>query len=221
MTEPVVEVDSEEFLLKIVIIGDSNVGKTKIVGRFIRGEFLPDSRNTIGVDFSLATANVKGRETKIQFWDTAGQEKFRAMVTAYYRNAQAAILVYDLTNRLTFDHLNKWLNELRSNSAPKTKILLLGNKKDLEEDRQVSTEEGESFAKKKGCFFMEVSAKDDDDKSVSKAFNILLEEMVENQDELYESTRETRETGKLRQLALKEASQNKSYPYKKKKKCCR
>ena len=171
-----------DFLLKIVIIGDSGVGKTNLLSRFTRDTFSNETRNTIGVDFSAKDIQLKGKTVKVQFWDTAGQEKYRAIASAYYRNAHGAIIVYDITRRESFENLNTWLTELRENGNEDLSIIVLGNKLDLIHDREINTEDGKAFAQTKNCYFMEVSGKENKDKCVNKAFNTVLEEIVKKQE---------------------------------------
>lgn len=104
----------EDYLFKIVLIGDSAVGKSNLLARFARNEFNPNSKSTIGVEFQTQKMEIKGKEVKAQIWDTAGQERFRAVTSAYYRGAVGALVVYDISRRQTFDSIGRWLNELHS-----------------------------------------------------------------------------------------------------------
>ena len=114
---------------------------------------------TIGVEFGAKTIELNNKNIKIQIWDTAGQEAFQAITRTYYKGAAGALLVYDITRRDTFTHVTKWLEEVKSNSSKSICIILIGNKKDLEDKRQVTYEEGENFAKEHGLMFLETSAK--------------------------------------------------------------
>jgi len=114
---------------------------------------------TIGVEFGAKTIELNGKTVKIQIWDTAGQEAFQAITRTYYKGAIGALLVYDITRRETFTHVTKWLDDVRTNSSKNVTVILIGNKKDLEDKRQVSYEEGEAFAKENGLMFLETSAK--------------------------------------------------------------
>jgi Ras-related protein Rab-11A len=105
---------ADDYLFKIVLIGDSAVGKSNLLARFARNEFYPSSKSTIGVEFQTQKIDINGKEIKAQIWDTAGQERFRAVTSAYYRGAVGALLVYDISRRQTFDSIGKWLNELHS-----------------------------------------------------------------------------------------------------------
>lgn len=108
------EAQTEDYLFKIVLIGDSAVGKSNLLARFARDEFYPNSKSTIGVEFQTQKLDINGKEVKAQIWDTAGQERFRAVTSAYYRGAVGALLVYDISRRLTFENIGRWLNELQS-----------------------------------------------------------------------------------------------------------
>ena len=108
------EEHTEDYLFKIVLIGESAVGKSNLLSRFARNEFFPNSKSTIGVEFQTQRIEIDGKEIKAQIWDTAGQERFRAVTSAYYRGAVGALIVYDVSRRQTFDSIERWLNELQS-----------------------------------------------------------------------------------------------------------
>jgi small GTP-binding protein len=165
-----------DFLIKIVLIGDSGVGKTNLLARFSRDQFRIDSKSTIGVEFATKTLEVKGKVVKAQIWDTAGQERYRAITTAYYRSAIGCLLLYDITSALTFQSLPKWLQELRQNADPKVVIMLVGNKSDLAEGRMVSTDDATEFSQRENLMFMETSAKEAS--NVQEAFTQLTSEIV-------------------------------------------
>ncbi|CAL1400152.1 unnamed protein product [Linum trigynum] len=147
-----------DYVFKVVLIGDSAVGKSQILARFARDEFSLDSKATIGVEFQTRTMVIQHKSVKAQIWDTAGQERYRAVTSAYYRGAVGAMLVYDITKRQTFDHIPRWLEELRGHADKNIVIILIGNKCDLEDQRAVSTEDAKEFAEKEGLFFLETSA---------------------------------------------------------------
>lgn len=147
-----------DYVFKIVLIGDSAVGKSQILARFARNEFSLDSKATIGVEFQTRTMVIEHKSVKAQIWDTAGQERYRAVTSAYYRGAVGALLVYDITKRQTFEHIPRWLEELRSHADKNIVIMLIGNKTDLEDQRAVATEDAKEFAEKEGLFFLETSA---------------------------------------------------------------
>ncbi|KAJ6852250.1 ras-related protein Rab11D-like [Iris pallida] len=147
-----------DYVFKVVLIGDSAVGKSQILARFARNEFSLDSKATIGVEFQTRTLVIDHKSVKAQIWDTAGQERYRAVTSAYYRGAVGALLVYDITKRQSFDHIPRWLEELRSHADKNIVIMLIGNKSDLEDQRAVSVEDAKEFAQKEGLFFLETSA---------------------------------------------------------------
>ena len=135
------------------------VGKSCILLQFTDNKFRNQHELTIGVEFGAKTISINGKSVKIQIWDTAGQEAFQAITRTYYKGAIGALLVYDITRKETFIHVTKWLEEVKNNSSKTITVILIGNKKDLEDKRQVSYEEGEAFAKENGLMFLETSAK--------------------------------------------------------------
>lgn len=164
-----------DYVFKVVLIGDSAVGKSQMLNRFARNEFTLDSKATIGVEFQTRTIVVDHKTIKAQIWDTAGQERYRAVTSAYYRGAVGAMLVYDITKRQTFDHIARWLEELRSHADNNIVIMLIGNKTDLGTLRAVSTEDAKEFAEKEGLFFLETSALEAT--NVESAFYTVLTEI--------------------------------------------
>ncbi|CAN6714423.1 hypothetical protein ACFX13_040189 [Malus domestica] len=152
-------IDEEcDYLFKAVLIGDSGVGKSNLLSRFSKDEFRLDSKPTIGVEFAYRNIKVADRIVKAQIWDTAGQERFRAITSSYYRGALGAILVYDISRRQSFENVRNWLRELREFGNLDMVIVLVGNKSDLSQSREVDEEEGKSFAEAEGLCFMETSA---------------------------------------------------------------
>ncbi|XP_010274710.1 PREDICTED: ras-related protein RABA6b [Nelumbo nucifera] len=150
--------DECDYLFKAVLIGDSAVGKSNLLSRFSRDEFHLDSKPTIGVEFAYRNIKVGEKLIKAQIWDTAGQERFRAITSSYYRGALGALLVYDITRRATFNNLRKWIDELREFGDSDLVIVLVGNKSDLGQKREVAEEEGRELAEREGLCFMETSA---------------------------------------------------------------
>ncbi|CAN1282578.1 Ras-related protein Rab11C [Linum perenne] len=159
-----------DYLFKIVLIGDSGVGKSNILSRFTRNEFCLESKSTIGVEFATRTLQVEGKTVKAQIWDTAGQERYRAITSAYYRGAVGALLVYDITKRQTFDNVQRWLH---SNIV----IMMAGNKSDLNHLRAVSEGDGHALAEREGLSFLETSALEAT--NVEKAFQTILKEIYQ------------------------------------------
>ncbi|KAK3003021.1 hypothetical protein RJ639_020187 [Escallonia herrerae] len=147
-----------DYVFKIVLIGDSAVGKSQLLSRFARNEFSLDSKATIGVEFQTRTLVIDHKTVKAQIWDTAGQERYRAVTSAYYRGAVGAMLVYDMTKRQSFDHIARWLEELRGHADKNIVIMLVGNKSDLGTLRAVPTEDAKEFSQRENLYFMETSA---------------------------------------------------------------
>ncbi|KAF5832756.1 ras-related protein YPTC6 [Dunaliella salina] len=164
--------DDYDYLFKVVLIGDSGVGKSNLLSRFTRNEFCLESKSTIGVEFATRSIQVDGKTIKAQIWDTAGQERYRAITSAYYRGAVGALLVYDITKDVTFQNVERWLKELRDHADSNIVISLVGNKSDLKHLRSVSTEDAQSFCEKEGLSFIETSALDST--NVEKAFQHIL-----------------------------------------------
>ncbi len=169
--------DEENFdiLYKIVIIGDSGVGKSNILSRYVRDEFSMDTKATVGVEFGSKIISINNQQIKIQIWDTAGQEKYKSVSTIYYKGAKGALLVYDISRKETFNNLNRWINEIKNNSDENINILLIGNKCDLEEGRQISQEEAFEKAKEINACFLEVSALQA--VNIEKAFKYLIQQI--------------------------------------------
>ncbi|CAL9122528.1 unnamed protein product [Musa textilis] len=164
-----------DYLFKVVLIGDSGVGKSNLLSRFTRNEFCLESKSTIGVEFATRTLQVEGRIIKAQIWDTAGQERYRAITSAYYRGALGAILVYDVTKPTTFENVSRWLKELRDHADPNIVIMLIGNKTDLKQLRAVASEDAQGYAEKEGLSYIETSALEAT--NVEQAFQLILAEI--------------------------------------------
>ncbi|KAE8684272.1 Ras-related protein RABA1i [Hibiscus syriacus] len=150
--------DDYDLLFKVVLIGDSGVGKSNLLSRFTKNEFSLQSKSTIGVEFATRSIRVDDKVIKAQIWDTAGQERYRAITSAYYRGAVGALLIYDVTRHVTFENVERWLKELRGHTDSSTVIMLVGNKADLRHLRAVSSEDAMAFAERENTFFMETSA---------------------------------------------------------------
>ncbi|KAL0074559.1 P-loop containing nucleoside triphosphate hydrolase protein [Phycomyces blakesleeanus] len=166
--------------LKLLLIGNSNVGKSSLLLRFTDDTFLPQEEvsATIGVDFKVNMMQVDGQSYKLTIWDTAGQERFRTLTSSYYRGAQGVILVYDVSNRETFDALHTWWNEVNTYcSSPDVVKMIVGNKVDKESSRVVSHREGSELARKLQSLFVECSAKTN--MGVKEAFEELVIKIIE------------------------------------------
>jgi small GTP-binding protein len=160
---------------KIVVVGSSGVGKTSLVEHLISGSFHEETQPTIGVQFKTFSLTVDNEAINLQIWDTAGQERFKAVSKAYFRNAIGGILVFDLTNRLSFDDLNSWINDLNTLCAPNAHIILVGNKTDLVDSREIVESEALAFAQRYNLAYLETSAKSGN--NVAEAFARLATEI--------------------------------------------
>ena len=151
--------ENYDHLYKILIIGDSGVGKSCIMSRFADDSYTESYISTIGVDFKIRTIEVLGEIVKLQIWDTAGQERFRTITSSYYRGAHCIMIVYDITARESFESVKMWLREVDKYAGEYSLCFLVGNKTDLEGNRQVETKDAEEFATSMGLAFFETSAK--------------------------------------------------------------
>ena len=149
-----------DYLLKYIIIGDAAVGKSNLLLRYVHGQFKPEYQLTIGVEFGAKNIQINDKIFRIQIWDTAGQENFRSITRAYYKNSVCALIVYDISSKDSFNNVSTWVDDCK-NQSPKTIFLVLvGNKSDLNDKRQVTFEEGQELANKYEMMFFETSAKD-------------------------------------------------------------
>ncbi|GAB5371965.1 hypothetical protein AAMO2058_001625100 [Amorphochlora amoebiformis] len=168
-----------DHLLKLLMVGESNVGKTSLLLRYASDVYDAKTNSTIGVDLKVKTVDHRGKRLKLTLWDTAGQEKFRTLTASYYRGANGVILVYDVTCRASFEHLTRWLKEVEVYCTNEDVVtMLVGNKID-KEDREVTKEEGLAFARSNSMLFMECSAKTK--QGVEQAFEELVEKALQVQ----------------------------------------
>lgn len=168
---------SYDLLFKLLLIGDSGVGKTCILFRFSDDAFNTTFISTIGIDFKIKTIELKGKKIKLQIWDTAGQERFHTITTSYYRGAMGIMLVYDITQPKSFDNIAKWLRNIEEHANEDVEKMLLGNKCDMEDRRAISRERGEDIARQHGIRFLETSAKANI--NVERAFYELSEAILD------------------------------------------
>ncbi|XP_060579696.1 ras-related protein Rab-11B-like [Ruditapes philippinarum] len=166
------QADNYDYLYKVVVVGDTETGKSNILSRFTKDEFKEKICATIGVEFGTRTVQVNGKNVKAQVWDTAGQERYMAITSAYYRGAVGAMIIYDVTKRSSFTNVVKWVNEIKENGIENIPIVLVGNKMDLKSKREVPTNEAKEFAERNNLEFIEMSAKTNT--NVDKAFEDLL-----------------------------------------------
>ncbi|PWA39057.1 hypothetical protein CTI12_AA575540 [Artemisia annua] len=164
--------DDYDYMYKVVLIGDSGVGKSNLLSRFSKNEFSLESKSTIGVEFATRSINVDDMIIKGQMWDTNGQERYRAIPSSYYRGAVGAIIVYDITRNVTYENVERWLKEFRAYTDPGIVVMLVGNKADLGYLRAITTNDAKAFAERENILFMEASAQDA--LNVTHAFTELL-----------------------------------------------
>eukprot|EP00301_Raphidiophrys_heterophryoidea_P016413 c25984_g1_i1.p1 GENE.c25984_g1_i1~~c25984_g1_i1.p1 ORF type:complete len:207 (+),score=38.96 c25984_g1_i1:78-698(+) len=145
--------------IKLLLIGDSGVGKSCLLLRFSDNSFTPSFITTIGIDFKIRTIDLDGKRIKLQIWDTAGQERFRTITTAYYRGAMGILLLYDVTNEESFQNVRSWMKNIQENAADAVNKILVGNKCDLADKRKVDFAKGKALADEYGIPFFETSAK--------------------------------------------------------------
>ncbi len=150
----IIEMDAfnhqEDFSIKFVIVGDSGVGKTNILNRYIRNSFYLDGKSTIGIELETKMFKIQDKYIKLNIWDTAGQERFKSVTQAYYKGAKGAIMVYDITKEISFNNIDNWFREIKNSAMSDMNLILIGNKTDLNDKRQVSTNAGIEKAKNMG-----------------------------------------------------------------------
>ena len=205
-----------DMIFKIVLIGDTSVGKTNILSKYLSNEFDPDSKATVGVEFGTKDFKIGNNIVKVQIWDTAGQERYRSITNAYYKGAKGSLLVYDITNPKTFESLDKWISDLKTNAEEKISIVLIGNKTDLEDQRKITTEQGKEKAEFYKLAFMETSALNGN--NIEKAFNELITDVYKNHHELFEKQAKVELTDKA--IDLENVDANKENKVESKKFCC-
>ena len=167
-----------DYSLKVVVVGESGVGKTCLLVRFVRDSFDEESQATLGVEFMSKIVQTQKHRIQLQLWDTAGQELFRSVTRGYYRGSVGALLLFDLCNRDTFDNIEKWLKDVRDIAKPECVLALIGNKCDLPSERQISREEAEEFARQNSMLYFETSAKTGE--NVSEAFDGMVASIEKN-----------------------------------------
>ena len=172
-----------DYLLKYIIIGDEEVGKSNLLSHYIDDRFTSEYQSTIGVEFRAKNVVIRNTTYRIQMWDTSGKENFRSITRAYYKNSVCALVVYDISSRDSFNNVSTWIEDCRNNSSEKIFMVLVGNKSDLADKRQVSTEEGRELAEKYEMKFYETSAKTGE--NVNDIFNDSVDEIAKKMDQNY------------------------------------
>ena len=167
--------EREDYKLKVVIVGDSGVGKSNLIKRFTTNEFNEHSKATVGVEFLSRSYKINDKIFKIEMWDTAGQERYKSITAAYYKGAKGALIVYDTTSAKSFENVDKWLGEIKEKAGKDIKLIIIGNKIDLKDKKVITTEQALTRAKELDIPLMETSAKDAT--NVKEAFHDLLKEM--------------------------------------------
>ena len=190
---------------KIMVIGESKVGKTSVIKKYTQNKFGGVYLTTVGVDFQDKIINIDDKKIRLQIWDTAGQERFRNITKNYFNSSNGFLLIYDITDKDSLEHLNFWSAQIQLNAPEKSKCVLVGNKCDLEGSRAVSTEEGKIYAEKNKIKFFETSAKDGT--NINEVFEYIANEIYKEQKMEMRSVTSS-------QVLSKEQT------FKKKKKCC-
>ena len=186
--------------IKIMIIGESLVGKTALITRYTKNTYGGAYLSTVGIDFQDKFLNINGKQIRIEIWDTAGQERFRNIAKNYFQSSNGFLLVYDITKKTTFEKLDFWNEQINLNAPKNTKYILIGNKIDLEKEREVQKVDGENFAQKNNIQFYETSAKDGT--NVNYVFELLAKEIINNGENI--STRNKRSSQVLKKKNTKD-----------------
>lgn len=199
-----------DHLCKILLIGDCGVGKSCILTRFSDGQFYESYMSTIGVDFKIRTIEIDGKIVKLQVWDTGGQERFRAITSSFYRGGNAIIIVYDVSNEVSFLNINRWIEEIERHTSKKIYKILVGNKCDLVDQRKISFDSGKEMADNLKIDFIETSALSSE--NIEKVFLTVTKQIISNQNKKRQEKQDVN-NGSLEASSLKKDK-------KQKKKCC-
>ena len=201
--------EEEEIKIKIMLLGESQIGKTSLIQRYVKNNFNLSYITTVGIDFQLKQIKMNNKSIKLQIWDTAGQERFKNITKSYFHSSDGFIVGYDITSRLSFTNVSTWLKEINDNAPEEIQKILIGNKCDLNE-REVTTEEGQKLAEENGMKFFETSAKNDI--NVKETFESITKDILDAQ---YKEEGESRNS-----LVIDRNIEKKKDEEKKKKGCC-
>ena len=172
--------EEPDYTIKLLIVGDSSVGKTNFIYRFIENRFNENYMTTTGIDLKTMNIEIKNKKIRVQLWDTAGQEKYRAITTNLFLKVQGTLVVYDITNQDSFVNLKSWVKSIKDECGRQMQILLIGNKSDLDEKREISKDEALAYAKEEKVDYLETSSKTGE--NIQKAIQILCEKVLDNTD---------------------------------------
>ena len=170
--------DYYDYKIKVMLIGDTNVGKTSIIKRYCKNKFYTTYITSVGLDFETKYIKIDGKIVNLQIWDTAGQERYKVLAKNYYKNSDGFLIVYDITNKKTFNDVANWIVQIRDAAPTNIKSVLLGNKSDLTNQRQIDKIEGEELAKENNVKFYETSAQNGD--NIDKAFEDLVKDFLKD-----------------------------------------
>ena len=201
--------EEEEIKIKIMLLGESQIGKTSLIQRYVKNNFNLSYITTVGIDFQLKQIKMNNKSIKLQIWDTAGQERFKNITKSYFHSSDGFVVGYDITSRLSFTNVSTWLKEINDNAPEEIQKILIGNKCDLNE-REVTTEEGQKLAEENGMKFFETSAKNDI--NVKETFESITKDILDVQ---YKEEGESRNS-----LVIDRNIEKKKDEEKEKKGCC-
>ena len=175
--EDTIKEDYYDEKVKIMIIGETKVGKTSLISRYCKGDFSGgEYLSTIGIDFQIKNLKINSKKIRLQIWDTAGEERFRNIAKNYFQSSDGFLVVYDISNIESFETLDYWIEEIKSNSQELSQVILVGNKCDIIDERKIKTDDGKAYAKKKNIKFFEVSAKEGT--NVNQVFESLVKNIL-------------------------------------------
>ena len=181
--------ESYDYLVKVLMVGESGVGKTCIIQRFIKNQFSTNHLSTIAIDFKMKLLKIRGSNIKMQIWDTAGQERFNTLTSGFFKGSDGIILTYSIIDKNSFENINKWMLQVRTLAPPDVKVILVGNKSDFNE-RVVTYKEGKEMAEKYNIIFFETSAKSGE--NIKNVFQTMgeqvREKIINNPPQLYSTT---------------------------------